>query len=63
MSFYITNLMSNNEDYLMETLNYCVSELSNQVHFTDAEFLVLFMVFWLVAAVLHNKFEMNTNEE
>ena len=33
--------MSNNEDYLMETLNYCVSELSNQIHFTDAEFLVL----------------------
>lgn len=47
----------------METLNYCVSELSNQIQFTDAEFLVLFMVFWLVAAVLHNKFEMNTNEE
>ena len=47
----------------METLNYCVSELGNQVEFTDAEFLVLFMVFWLVASVLHNKFEMNKNEE
>lgn len=47
----------------METLNYCVSELSNQVEFTDSEFLVLFMVFWLVAAVLHNKFDLNKNEE
>ncbi len=47
----------------METLNYCVSELSNQVEFTDAEFLVLFMVFWLVAAVLQNKFDLNKNEE
>lgn len=47
----------------METLNYCVSELSNQVRFTDAEFLVLFMVFWLVASVLQNKFETNKNEE
>jgi hypothetical protein len=47
----------------METLNYCVSELSNQVALTDAEFLMLFMVFWLVAAVLQNKFEMNKNEE
>ncbi|WP_286049502.1 hypothetical protein [Rheinheimera sp. KL1] len=47
----------------METLNYCVSELSNQVEFSDAEFLVLFMVFWLLAAVLQNKFDMNKNEE
>ncbi len=47
----------------METLNDCVSDLSNQVEFTNAEFLVLFMVFWLVAAVLHNKFEINKNEE
>lgn len=47
----------------METLNDCVSELSNQVALTDAEFLVLFMVFWLAAAVLQNKFEMNKNEE
>ena len=47
----------------METLNYCVSELSNQVEFIDSEFLVLFMVFWLVAAVLHNKFDLNKNEE
>ena len=47
----------------METLNDCVSELSNQVALTDAEFLMLFMVFWLVAAVLHNKFDLNKNEE
>lgn len=47
----------------METLNYCVSELSNQVRFTDAEFLVLFMVFWLAASVLQNKLQMNDNEE
>ena len=46
----------------METLNDCVSELSNQVALTDAEFLVLFMVFWLVAAVLQNKFETNNEE-
>ena len=46
----------------METLTYCVSELSNQVEFTDAEFMVLFMVFWLVASVLQNKFETNNEE-
>jgi hypothetical protein len=47
----------------METLNDCVSELSNQVALTDAEFLVLFMVFWLVTALLQNKFDLNKNEE
>ncbi|MDF3126279.1 hypothetical protein [Rheinheimera sp. 1928-s] len=47
----------------METLNYCVSELTTELHSTDAEFLVLFMVFWLVASVLQNKLQMNDNEE
>lgn len=47
----------------MRTLNYCVSELTTELHSSDAEFLVLFLVLWLVASVLQNKFEMNTNEE
>lgn len=47
----------------METLNQCITELTTQVHVNDAEFILLFMVFWLVASVLQNKFEMNTNEE
>lgn len=47
----------------MQTLNYCVSELTTELHSSDAEFLVLFLVLWLVASVLQNKFEMNTNEE
>ncbi|WP_164731874.1 hypothetical protein [Rheinheimera mangrovi] len=47
----------------METLNHCLSALTTEARSSDAEFLVLFMVFWLVASVLQNKFEMNTNEE
>ncbi|WP_186435176.1 hypothetical protein [Rheinheimera sediminis] len=46
----------------METLNYCVSELTTELHSSDAEFMVLFMVLWLVASVLQNKFETNNEE-
>lgn len=46
----------------METLNQCISELTTQVQLNDAEFMVLFMVFWLVASVLQNKFEINNED-
>lgn len=47
----------------METLNYCVSALTTELHSSDAEFMVLFIVLWLVASVLQNKLQMNDNEE
>ncbi|EGM77893.1 hypothetical protein Rhein_1978 [Rheinheimera sp. A13L] len=46
----------------METLNYCVSELTTELYSSDAEFMVLFIVLWLVASVLQNKFETNNEE-
>ncbi|MDR7121308.1 hypothetical protein [Rheinheimera soli] len=46
----------------METLNYCVSALTTELHSSDAEFMVLFIVLWLVASVLQNKFETNNEE-
>lgn len=46
----------------METLNQCVSALTTEVHSSDAEFMVLFLVLWLVASVLHNKFTINNEE-
>lgn len=46
----------------METLNQCVSALTTDAHSSNAEFMVLFMVLWLVASVLQNKFETNNEE-
>lgn len=46
----------------METLTYCASALTTELHSSDAEFMVLFIVLWLVASVLQNKFETNNEE-
>lgn len=46
----------------METLNNCVSALTDEVHSSHAEFMVLFIVLWLVASVLQNKCETNNED-
>lgn len=46
----------------METLHHCLSALTTEARSSDAEFMVLFILLWLVASVLQNKFETNNEE-